>query len=105
MSCLLDSRASLTFCEHSNAVASGANVIFSFFDDSLNEANVVETPGSGFSPSGEGFFPFVGLRPSRECDRGGGEDKEWNSGDIILNSIDGQSAAFSIRSIITVLTK
>ena len=27
-----------------------------FFDKSLNEANVVGTPGSGFGPSGEGYF-------------------------------------------------
>jgi LL-diaminopimelate aminotransferase len=29
-----------------------------FFDKLLNEANVVGTPGSGFGPSGEGFFRF-----------------------------------------------
>lgn len=29
-----------------------------FFDLLLNEANVVGTPGSGFGPSGEGFFRF-----------------------------------------------
>ena len=39
-----------------NTVAAGANVIFSFFDISLNECNVVGTPGSGFGPSGEGYF-------------------------------------------------
>jgi LL-diaminopimelate aminotransferase len=27
-----------------------------FFDFLLNTANVVGTPGSGFGPSGEGFF-------------------------------------------------
>ena len=27
-----------------------------FFDHLLNEANVVGTPGSGFGPSGEGYF-------------------------------------------------
>mgnify|MGYP000763807821 FL=1 len=27
-----------------------------FFDLLLNEANVVGTPGSGFGPSGEGYF-------------------------------------------------
>jgi LL-diaminopimelate aminotransferase len=27
-----------------------------FFDKLLNECNVVGTPGSGFGPSGEGFF-------------------------------------------------
>ncbi len=27
-----------------------------FFDYLLNEANVVGTPGSGFGPSGEGYF-------------------------------------------------
>ena len=27
-----------------------------FFDKLLNEAHVVGTPGSGFGPSGEGFF-------------------------------------------------
>ena len=54
MSCLRNSRASLTFCVHFNTVAVGANVIFSFFDKSLNECNAVGTPGSGFGPSGEG---------------------------------------------------
>jgi len=29
-----------------------------FFDILLNEANVVGTPGSGFGPSGEGYFRF-----------------------------------------------
>ena len=29
-----------------------------FFDLLLNEANVVGTPGSGFGPSGEGYFRF-----------------------------------------------
>jgi LL-diaminopimelate aminotransferase len=29
-----------------------------FFDRLLNEANVVGTPGSGFGPSGEGYFRF-----------------------------------------------
>jgi LL-diaminopimelate aminotransferase len=27
-----------------------------FFDKLLNECNVVGTPGSGFGPSGEGYF-------------------------------------------------
>ena len=27
-----------------------------FFDHMLNDANVVGTPGSGFGPSGEGYF-------------------------------------------------
>jgi LL-diaminopimelate aminotransferase len=31
-------------------------VIFSFFDNLLNECNVTGTPGSGFGPSGEGYF-------------------------------------------------
>ncbi|OGU17870.1 MAG: hypothetical protein A2076_15175 [Geobacteraceae bacterium GWC2_53_11] len=39
-----------------NTVAAGANVIFSFFDNSLNECNVVGTPCSGFGPSWEGYF-------------------------------------------------
>jgi LL-diaminopimelate aminotransferase len=29
-----------------------------FFDKVLKEANVVGTPGSGFGPSGEGYFRF-----------------------------------------------
>jgi len=29
-----------------------------FFDKLLNEINVVGTPGSGFGPSGEGYFRF-----------------------------------------------
>ena len=29
-----------------------------FFDKLLNESNVVGTPGSGFGPSGEGYFRF-----------------------------------------------
>jgi len=32
-----------------------------FFDKLLNEANVVGTPGSGFGPSGEGFFRLSGF--------------------------------------------
>jgi LL-diaminopimelate aminotransferase len=39
-----------------NTVAAGADVIFSFFDKSINECNVAGTPGSGFGPSGEGYF-------------------------------------------------
>ncbi len=31
---------------------------WNFFDKVLNEANVVGTPGSGFGPSGEGYFRF-----------------------------------------------
>ena len=27
-----------------------------FFDEMLEKANVVGTPGSGFGPSGEGYF-------------------------------------------------
>ena len=34
----------LTFCIHSNTVAVGADVIFSFFDKSINECNVVGSP-------------------------------------------------------------
>jgi LL-diaminopimelate aminotransferase len=48
--------ASLTFCVRFNTVATGAHVIFSFIDKCLNECNVVGTPGSGFGPSGEGYF-------------------------------------------------
>ena len=51
MSCLWNSRAPLIFNVHSNTVAAGADVIFSFFDISLNKCNVVGTPGSGFGPS------------------------------------------------------
>ncbi len=32
-----------------------------FFDYLLNEANVVGTPGSGFGPSGEGYFRLTGF--------------------------------------------
>jgi LL-diaminopimelate aminotransferase len=32
-----------------------------FFDKLLNEAHVVGTPGSGFGPSGEGFFRLTGF--------------------------------------------
>jgi len=39
-----------------NTVAAGANVIFSFFDKSINVCNVDSTSGTGFGPSGEGFF-------------------------------------------------
>ena len=46
----------MTFCVHFNTVATGAHVIYSFFDKSLNECNVIGTPGSGFGPSGEGYF-------------------------------------------------
>ena len=46
----------MTFCVQFTTVAAGANVIFSFFDKSINECSVVGTPGSGFGPSGEGYF-------------------------------------------------
>ena len=46
----------MTFYVFVNTVAAGANVIFSFFDKSINECNVVGTMGSGFGPSGEGYF-------------------------------------------------
>jgi aspartate/methionine/tyrosine aminotransferase len=49
-------RRQLTFSVHFNTVAAGANVIFSFFDKSINECNVVGTPGNSFGPSGEGYF-------------------------------------------------
>jgi LL-diaminopimelate aminotransferase len=48
----------LTFCAQFTTVAAGADVIFSLFDKSLNVCNVVGTPGSGFGPSGEGYFRF-----------------------------------------------
>ena len=32
-----------------------------FFDYLLNNANVVGTPGSGFGPSGEGYFRLTGF--------------------------------------------
>ena len=46
----------MTFWVFVNTVAVGANVIFSFFDKSMNVCNMVGTPGSGFGPSGEGYF-------------------------------------------------
>ena len=46
----------LTFLASSHTVATGADVIFSFFDKSMNVCNVIGTPGSGFGPSGEGYF-------------------------------------------------
>lgn len=36
----------------------GGLTSWAFFDKLLNEANVVGTPGSGFGPSGEGYFRF-----------------------------------------------
>ncbi len=38
--------------------AKGGMTSWDFFDKVLNEANVVGTPGSGFGPSGEGYFRF-----------------------------------------------
>ena len=32
-----------------------------FFDELLTKANVVGTPGSGFGPSGEGYFRLTGF--------------------------------------------
>ena len=32
-----------------------------FFDELLDKANVVGTPGSGFGPSGEGYFRLTGF--------------------------------------------
>ena len=49
----------LTFFVFVNTVAAGANVIFSFFDISFNECSAVGTPGSGFGPSGEGYFRLL----------------------------------------------
>ena len=46
----------MTFCVFVNTVAAGDNVIFSFFDKSINDCNMVVTLGSGFGPSGEGYF-------------------------------------------------
>jgi LL-diaminopimelate aminotransferase len=40
----------------SHTVAAGADVIISFFDKSINECNVVGTPGSSVGPCGEGYF-------------------------------------------------
>jgi LL-diaminopimelate aminotransferase len=34
----------------------GGMTSWDFFDKLLNEAHVVGTPGSGFGPSGEGYF-------------------------------------------------
>jgi LL-diaminopimelate aminotransferase len=38
-----------------------------FFDKLLNDANVVGTPGSGFGPSGEGYFRFSALPTGKMC--------------------------------------
>lgn len=46
----------MTFCVTFNTVSAGADVIFSFFDNSINECNVVSTLGSDFGPSGERYF-------------------------------------------------
>jgi LL-diaminopimelate aminotransferase len=54
--------ASLTFWVLSNTVPACANVIFSFFDKSLNECNVAGSPGSGFGPSEEGYFRLSAFR-------------------------------------------
>jgi len=61
-------KASLTFCVHSHTVAAGADVIFSFFDKSLNVCNVAGTPRSGFGPSGEGYFRLSAFGHRDECD-------------------------------------
>jgi LL-diaminopimelate aminotransferase len=39
-----------------HTLAAGANVKTSLFDNHRIECNVVGTPGSGFGPSGEGYF-------------------------------------------------
>jgi len=39
-----------------NTVAAGVNMNSSLFDNHSIECNVVGTPGSGFGPSGEGYF-------------------------------------------------
>ena len=36
-----------------------------FFDYLLEQANVVGTPGSGFGPSGEGYFRLTAFGPTR----------------------------------------
>lgn len=38
------------------AFSPGGMTSWEFFDCLLNEAGVVGTPGSGFGPSGEGYF-------------------------------------------------
>jgi len=40
----------------SNTVSAGANMNSSLFDNQSFECKAVGTPGSGFGPSGEGFF-------------------------------------------------
>ena len=46
----------MTYCLRFTTVAEGADVIFSFFDKAIYECNLVGTTGSGFGPSGEGYF-------------------------------------------------
>ena len=40
-----------------------------FFDDLLNRANVVGTPGSGFGPCGEGYFRLTGFGSTENTKR------------------------------------
>ena len=47
-----------------------------FFDELLERANVVGTPGAGFGACGEGFFRALGVRNARSDRRGDQPDSE-----------------------------
>ena len=47
-----------------------------FFDKLLSECNVVGTPGSGFGPSGEGFFRLSAFGSRDNVTEAVGEDPE-----------------------------
>lgn len=48
-----------------------------FFDKLLNEVNIIGTPGSGFGPSGEGYFRLTGFGSKEDTIEAINRLKEW----------------------------
>lgn len=48
-----------------------------FFDKLLNEVNIIGTPGSGFGPSGEGYFRLTGFGSKEDTEEAIKRLKEW----------------------------
>ena len=49
-----------------------------FFDKLLEEANIVGTPGSGFGPSGEGYFRLTAFGTRESTIEAMDRIKNWN---------------------------
>ena len=48
-----------------------------FFDKFLHEANVVGTPGSGFGPSGEGYFRLTAFNTLEKTEQAVERIRSW----------------------------